>query len=74
MGWLLNGLMRQLMPRLSFATTPVPTAAPWELWVPLVDELRVREYFLGWMFLATGKWRGMALPERPGSALSLSAD
>lgn len=58
LGWVLNGPMRVLMPRISFATTPVPTEAPWAAWAPLLEDLQVREYFLGWMFLATGRWRG----------------
>ena len=54
-GWVLNRILRWGMPRLSFATTPVPTDCPWALWVPLLDDLAVREYFFGWMFLATGR-------------------
>lgn len=58
LGWILNGPMRVLMPRISFATTPIPTDKPWEAWAPLLEDLQVREYFFGWMFLATGRWRG----------------
>lgn len=54
-GWVLNRILRWSMPRLSFATTPVPTESPWTLWIPLLDELEVREYFFGWMFTATGR-------------------
>ena len=53
-GWLLNGLLRRTMPRLSFASTPVPDAAPWQVLAPWLDSLQIEEYFLGWMFLASG--------------------
>lgn len=56
-GWLLNPLFRWMMPKLSFATTPVPTATPWALWTPLLETVEVREYFFGWMFVATGRLR-----------------
>ncbi|MEO8619694.1 MAG: methyltransferase domain-containing protein [bacterium] len=55
-GWLLNGLLRTAIARLSFATTPVPTDAPWEQVPPDLQELQVHEYFFGWMFLASGTW------------------
>jgi hypothetical protein len=55
-GWLLNGLLSAAMPRLSFASTPVPTEAPWTAVEPELRDLEVREYFFGWMFLATGTW------------------
>jgi SAM-dependent methyltransferase len=53
-GWLLNGLLRRMMPRLSFASTPVPDAAPWLMLAPWLHSLQVEEYFFGWMFLASG--------------------
>jgi SAM-dependent methyltransferase len=55
-GWLLNGLLRAVMPRLSFASTPVPTDTPWDIVAPKLHDLQVHEYFFGWMFLATGTW------------------
>jgi SAM-dependent methyltransferase len=55
-GWLLNGLFRAAMPRLSFASTPVPTDAPWTAVGPELRDVEVQEHFLGWMFLATGTW------------------
>lgn len=63
-GWLLNGLLRAAMPRLSFASTPVPTEAPWTAAGPELRDVEVREYFLGWMFLATGTW----VPREAGAA------
>ena len=54
--WLLNGLLSAAMPRLSFASTPVPTDAPWTTVSPELRDLEVREYFFGWMFLAMGTW------------------
>jgi hypothetical protein len=59
-GWLLNGVFRAAMPRLSFDSTPVPTDAPWALVEPELAELEVHEYFGGWMFLATGTWAPFA--------------
>ena len=56
-GWVLNGLLRAAMPRLSFASTPVPTDAPWSAVGPELQDVQVHEYFFGWMFLATGTWR-----------------
>jgi len=61
-GWVLNGLFRAAMPRLSFASTPVPTDAPWTLVEPELRELEIHEYFFGWMFLATGTWHPAAAP------------
>lgn len=55
-GWLLNGLLNAAMPRLSFASTPVPTDAPWAAVGSELRDLEVREYFFGWMFLAMGTW------------------
>jgi hypothetical protein len=49
-GRLLNGLLRRMMPRLSFASTPVPDAAPWRVLAPSLDSLQIEEYFFGWMF------------------------
>lgn len=60
-GWVLNGLLRTMMPRLSFASTPVPTDAPWSAVATELRDIEVREYFFGWMFLATGTW----VPEGP---------
>ena len=59
-GWILNWPLRWGMPRLSFATTPVPDDRPWILWEPILVDLQVREYFFGWMFLATGRLRQRA--------------
>ncbi len=55
-GWVLNGLLRVAMPRLSFSSTPVPTEAPWSAVGPELQDVQVHEYFFGWMFLATGTW------------------
>ena len=63
-GWLLNGLLRSAMPRLSFASTPVPTDAPWTAAAPELQEVEVREYFFGWMFLAVGTWMPAAAEPR----------
>jgi len=55
-GWVLNGVLRHGMARLTFASTPLPTDAPWTIVGPELQELVVHEYFMGWMFLATGTW------------------
>jgi hypothetical protein len=53
-GWVLNPLLRTLVPRLSFETTPIPTDEPWALLAPSLESLEIRELFHGWMFLASG--------------------
>jgi hypothetical protein len=53
-GWVLNPLLRALVPRLSFETTPIPTDEPWALLAPSLRSLEIRELFFGWMFLASG--------------------
>lgn len=55
-GWVLNGVLRAAMPRLSFSSTPVPTDRPWTAVGPELQDVQVREYFFGWMFLAVGTW------------------
>ncbi len=37
-----------------------PDDRPWILWEPILVDLQVREYFFGWMFLATGRLRQRA--------------
>jgi ubiquinone/menaquinone biosynthesis C-methylase UbiE len=63
-GWLLNGLLRAAMPRLSFSSTPAPTHTPWTDVGPDVQDMEVQEYFFGWMFLAMGTWA----PSQAGDA------
>jgi demethylmenaquinone methyltransferase/2-methoxy-6-polyprenyl-1,4-benzoquinol methylase len=53
-GWILNPLLRSLVPRLSFETTPIPTDEPWAMLAPGLESVEVRELFNGWMFLASG--------------------
>lgn len=55
-GWLLNGVLRNAIPRRSFASTPTPTDAPWTAAPPNLEDIEVTEFFFGWMFLATGTW------------------
>ena len=54
-GWILNPLLRALVPRISFRTTPVPDDAPWSLLATRLESLTVEEYFFGWMFIACGR-------------------
>lgn len=63
-GWVLNGLLRAAMPRLSFSSTPVPTDSPWTAVGPELQDVQVHEYFFGWMFLAMGTWA----PNKAGDA------
>ena len=53
-GWLLNPFLRLAFPKLTFATTPVPDAAPWRPLAPQLTDFAVQELFFGWMFLASG--------------------
>ena len=55
-GWVLNPLLRSLVPRLSFETTPMPTDQPWAMLAPSLQSLTIRELFGGWMFLASGSF------------------
>ena len=50
----LNPLLRSLVPGLSFETTPMPTDEPWTLVAASLHSLAIREFFFGWMFLASG--------------------
>ena len=61
-GWMLNPLLRLLFPRLTFATTPVPDAAPWKPLAPHLTDLAIHELFFGWMFLAAGTYAPAAGP------------
>ena len=56
-GRILNGFFGFLMRTLS-STTPVPNEAPWSLLAERLDDLTVREYFHGSMFLAYGRLKG----------------
>lgn len=53
-GWVLNPLLRSLVPGLSFATTPTPTDEPWTSVASSLQSLTIQEFFFGWMFLASG--------------------
>jgi SAM-dependent methyltransferase len=55
-GWVLNPLLRSLVPGLSFETTPIPTDEPWALLAPSLHSLKIRELLFGWMFLASGSF------------------
>jgi ubiquinone/menaquinone biosynthesis C-methylase UbiE len=54
LGRTLNPLFRLLVSTLSFSTTPRPEYEPWRILAERVERLRVEEYFLGTMFLASG--------------------
>ena len=45
-------------PKISFPSTPVPDEAPWQVLAPTLRDLKIEEYFFGWMFLASGTVNG----------------
>lgn len=53
-GWILNGLLRNAVSKLSFKTTPNLESKPWCVIEKHVKNLIIEEYFFGWMFLANG--------------------
>lgn len=54
LGKILNPILKQLY-KLSFSTTPRPSYEPWEVLANyLQDDLVVKEYFFGMMFLLSG--------------------
>jgi SAM-dependent methyltransferase len=53
-GWILNPLLRLVFSKFSFRSTPVPDDEPWKRLAEHLESLRIEEYFLGWMFLASG--------------------
>ncbi|MBA3961769.1 MAG: methyltransferase domain-containing protein [Chthoniobacterales bacterium] len=53
-GKLLNPMLKLAVSKLSFATTPLPDAEPWHLVRAVTENLEIREYFFGAMFLAAG--------------------
>ena len=52
-GWILNSLLRIAF-KLSFSTTPRLEREPWRLIGKKLNDLQVKEYFFGSMFLANG--------------------
>ncbi len=53
LGVILNPLLRMMM-KLSFSTTPRPDYEPCPVLANYVEDLEVKEYFFGLMFLASG--------------------
>ena len=53
-GGLLNGLLHLALTKLSLPTTPGLDPEPWCLVAERVHDLKIEEYFYGWMFLASG--------------------
>ncbi len=58
-GWLLNSGLRKLCATVAPAT-PVPDRTPWKIIAPRLESLEIKEYFFGWMFLASGTVRPQA--------------
>lgn len=54
LGRMLNPLLRMVVSKLSFPTTPSPDHEPWRLVAERLEEFEVEEYFFGLMFLASG--------------------
>ena len=67
-GAVLNPLLRLAVSKLSFDTTPLPSAEPWRLVAAGVDRLEIHEYFFGTMFLASGSLATMPSFEASTSA------
>jgi hypothetical protein len=57
LGRVLNPFFRFMVRTLS-TTTPIPDEAPWRLLTERLEDLIVREYFFGSMFLAYGTLKG----------------
>lgn len=55
LGLIMNPVLRMLY-KLSFSTTPSPNYEPWHLLAKRIQKLKVEEYFLGSMFLASGSF------------------
>jgi demethylmenaquinone methyltransferase/2-methoxy-6-polyprenyl-1,4-benzoquinol methylase len=55
-GWLLNGLLRKVFTAAS-PKSPGLDQTPWRLMEPLLEDIKIKEYFFGWMFLASGRVR-----------------
>lgn len=53
-GWILNGLLRMAISRLSFSSSPKMEREPWLKLEKRLVKINVEEYFFGWMFLAWG--------------------
>ena len=73
-GWILNPVLRLAFPKLTFATTPVPDAAPWKPLAPQLTEFAVQELFFGWMFLASGTFAPPSRATLPDSDRLPNAD
>ncbi len=73
-GWILNPVLRLAFPKLTFATTPVPDAAPWKPLAPHLTDLAVQELFFGWMFLASGTFAPPSRATLPDSDRLPNAD
>ena len=61
-GWLINGLLNLALTKFSLPTTPGLELEPWSQVAERVRDLKVEEYFHGWMFLASGTL-GSAKPD-----------
>lgn len=53
-GWLLNGLLRMAVARLSFTSTPKMESEPWTILQKRLVKINIEELFFGWMFIASG--------------------
>jgi len=53
-GWLLNGLLRMALTRLSFTSTPKMESEPWTVLQTRLVKINIEELFFGWMFIASG--------------------
>ncbi len=54
-GWLLNSALRTAFAKASVSTTPSLDSTPWKVIAPRLEDIAIKEYFFGWMFLAWGR-------------------
>ena len=69
LGWLLNGLLHFALTKLSLPTTPGLELEPWDYLTRWTCDLKVEEYFHGWMFLACG-----TIARGPNQAMERTTD
>ena len=53
-GKIFNSFFRSTFSKLTFASTPGLNDQPWNLLKEHTDDLKIQEYFFGWMFMASG--------------------
>jgi hypothetical protein len=57
-GWLLNTALDFALTNFSLPSTPRMETEPWRLAARILEDFVVAEHFYGWMFMASGTFRG----------------